>query len=150
MAYVMLETLQLADQQINTITNASVLKIKSLNIPGYQSLEVSELNSYVCKAYQVQLRYLRDSNLEEWQKFCQATVMERSQQGIRYFSVIQSFEIMIEALGKFFREELGACQEIDGQPAPKVLEKLERRLQGLKMVTISTIMAAGLKDIRIG
>ncbi len=145
----MLESMQLANQKLAVITSGSVSKIKTLKVPGYTDLDTHELDSYIQKAYQAQLRYLQDSNLDDWKNFCQATVMERSRQGIRYFSVIQSFEIMIEVLGCFFKSELAACTEIDGQPSAKVLERLERRLQGLRMLTVSTITAAGLREIRV-
>ena len=144
----MIESLHSAIEQIDTLTSMAVQKIKTTNIPGFKDMTTADLQRFVSNAYRAEFNYLEQFDTEAWKQFCQTIVAEYARQGIKYFSVVQVFETMIEVLNEFLKDGLANCEEIDGQPTTKTLEKIERRLQGLKMLTVSSVIAAGVKDIR--
>jgi hypothetical protein len=140
------KAVSLARQQTSKITHKTAEIIKAARIKQYETMDLDELAQRLEPALLMQLRYIESGNIEEWKAYCVQIITERINQGLDYTNVIKVGQLLVEALGEFFKDNLTQLDATENIKPEVTLQSIQRRLNGLSMVAASVATATGIKQ----
>jgi hypothetical protein len=140
------KAVSLARQQTSKITHKTAEMVKAARVKQYEAMELDELAQRLEPALLMQLRYLESGNIDEWKQYCTQVITERTNQGLDYTMVIKAGQLLVEALGEFFKDNLGQLDTIENTKPEVILQRIQRRLNGLSMVATSVATAIGIQQ----
>ena len=142
------EAIELARQNALNICTKAAQTIHAEKVEPYCRIEINDLAQRILGGLEMQFRYLLSYDLDEWKEYCTKTITAGTNAGIPYAGTMWAGQILISKQLEFYQETLTAdpTMKLGGQPARKILEKLERRLQALDSVSTSVTIAVGRKQ----
>lgn len=139
------KAVDMAEQNSLAIVRETAQLIHQEKLTAYVAMPLEALAERLVPTLQMQLRYLRTGNVEEWQATCTQIVDDRVKQGLDYQEVIRAGQLLVQSLANFFEREISKESTFEGQPSAKVLINLQRRLQGLSVVATAAATAVGIR-----
>jgi hypothetical protein len=119
--------------------------IKTQQIAWFSQLSTEELERGVLIPLRLTLEYLQSTDLAMWRRYCARITVKQSRNGVDDVSLIKVGDCIITAILAFLNQESAALVK-EGLSPEKVIQNVQRRLQGLKMVGSAVINSTSISQ----
>jgi hypothetical protein len=119
--------------------------IKTDKIAWFSQLSTEELERGVLIPLRLTLEYLQSTDLAMWRRYCSRITIKQSRNGVDDVSLIKVGDCIIIGILNFLNQESATLVK-EGLSPEKVIQNVQRRLQGLKMVGSAVINSTSISQ----
>jgi hypothetical protein len=119
--------------------------VKTHKIAWFSQLSSEELERGVLMPLRLTLEYLQSTDLAMWRRYCARITVKQSRNGVDDVSLIKVGDCIIIGILHFLNQESAALVK-EGLSPEKVIQNVQRRLQGLKMVGSAVINSTSISQ----